>query len=99
MPTNHGSLHPFDLPGGFAPQRFQAYLHPGYEGAFVWSAYWRTWDKVLGVRKLSTGGSAWIVQRVDTDGLPIGKVREHMTPIDRRGVYPRPFDPSKVARW
>lgn len=93
----HGTLHPRQLPAGFPPPRCTAYPHAGYEGAYVWSAYWHTWDKIIGVRVCPvTGLREWIVQEVGNNGVPTGPVRKHCTALDRRGVYPAPFDPYQT---
>ena len=88
MTTRHGTLHPRNAPTGFVDPRNTAWPHAGYEGAYTFCGYWRTWDKILGAKD-----GEWKVQQVDNAGTPIGEVRKHRTSIDLRLVYPAPFDP------
>ena len=73
---------------GFPPARFTAKLGNEYVGRYTYSMYWRSWDLVI-----DTTHFEWVVQAVDLEGRPIGKIRRHCTPIDVRSFSDRPYDP------
>lgn len=71
---------------GFPPPRMTAPADQRYVGLYYYSAYWRSWDKVLSIED-----GVWTVQQVDLSGNAASDVRTHRTPLWANHFADKPF--------
>ena len=72
-----------NLNSGFPPPNKTAPVHHRYVGLFCYDAYWRKWDKVLGVYD----GFYWLVEDVETK-----EVRKHCSALWADRFADQPFE-------
>lgn len=74
-------------------------LRAKYKGLYVYSTYWRSWDRILDVTCSSMGTIYWRVQHVTNLGVPVagdgGRERSHCTWQYEGLMAPFPFDVTK----
>lgn len=78
---------------GFASADNTAPFNSRYVGLFHYSTYWNKWDKILSIK-----GNRWTVQEVDLHGNPIGRVREHSTPMHANLFADKPFEAISIQK-